>query len=80
MRVSCVFSVACVLGAAALSGSAADWPNFRGPNRDGISPETGINLDWSGKPPKTLWTAPLHDIGYSGPAAARMRTCWRSTP
>jgi outer membrane protein assembly factor BamB len=50
---------------------ADDWPQFRGPNADGISAETGINRDWAKKAPATLWTVPLHDKGYSGPAVAR---------
>ena len=64
-----MFAIA-IVAVSTLICTGADWPNFRGPNRDGISTETGINLDWSAKPPKTLWTAPLHDEGYSGPSAA----------
>ena len=26
--------------------TAADWPAFRGPNRDGLSPETGLLKEW----------------------------------
>ena len=48
----------------------ADWPRFRGPNGDGISPETGINKNWSQKPPKVLWTLKMSDNGYAGPAVA----------
>lgn len=36
--------------------SAADWPHWRGPNRDGISAETGWRSDWS-KAPAKLWEA-----------------------
>jgi outer membrane protein assembly factor BamB len=49
---------------------AAEWPQFRGPNRDGISPETGINKEWATKAPKELWRINLGDNGYSGPAVA----------
>lgn len=70
MNMRYVLTAVAVFGAAALTGRGADWPNFRGPNRDGISPETGINFDWAGKPPKILWTVPLSDDGYSGPSAA----------
>ena len=59
-----------VFGSVAHCGNAADWPQFRGPNRDGSSPETGINTNWNEKPPQTLWTVALHDKGYSGPSAA----------
>jgi len=36
-----------------------DWPQFLGPRRDGISRETGLNLDWKARPPKILWKVPL---------------------
>lgn len=28
------------------SAAGADWPNFRGPNHDGISNESGLRVDW----------------------------------
>ncbi|MCH7632602.1 MAG: PQQ-like beta-propeller repeat protein [Planctomycetes bacterium] len=34
--------------------TGADWPNFRGPNFDGISDETGFKKAWS-TPPKVIW-------------------------
>ena len=38
---------------------AADWPNYRGPNYDGISNETGWTADWPSDGPKVLWEASL---------------------
>src|SRR5438552_19115345 len=53
---------------AAVPGRAAEpdvsWSQFLGPRRDGVSTETGLNLDWKTKPPKTLWKVPLGS-GYS---------------
>jgi len=34
---------------------AADWPNWRGPNHNGISNETGWIATWSEGGPKVLW-------------------------
>src|SRR5687767_7945819 len=47
---------------------AGDWPQWRGPNRDGISQETGLLKEWPKEGPKLLWQ--LKDIGsgYSTPA------------
>jgi outer membrane protein assembly factor BamB len=45
--------------------STGDWPQWRGPNRDGISLETGLNFVWPESGPKKLWEAPASE-GYSG--------------
>lgn len=37
---------------------AADWPRWRGPNHDGISPEKGLQMKWDAPPPK-LWEAQI---------------------
>ena len=34
---------------------AADWPGFRGPNRDSIIPGLHINTNWTASPPVQLW-------------------------
>src|SRR5687767_1380626 len=43
----------------ASSAVANDWPQFLGPNRDGVVTEKGLNWDWKAKPPKVLWKVPL---------------------
>lgn len=43
---------------------AADWPQFRGPNRDGVSRETGLLKSWPAGGPKVLWKIPIGE-GYS---------------
>ena len=40
------------------SSPAADWPQYRGPNHDGISPEH-IRTNWTAQPPQQLWKVPL---------------------
>lgn len=52
------------------SAFAADWPHWRGPDRTGIAPDTGINKDWGARPPEKLWETALHDGGYAGPSVA----------
>ncbi len=36
-------------------GNPSDWPQWRGPNRNNTSPETGLALDWTETPPTELW-------------------------
>ena len=36
---------------------ADDWPQWRGVDRSGVSPDSGLNTDWAARPPKLLWTA-----------------------
>ena len=42
---------------------AADWPLYRGPNQDGISPEK-VDIQWSGDGPKVVWRTPTN-TGFS---------------
>ena len=37
---------------------AADWPDWRGPNRDGTSSEKGLPEKWSLKGENLAWKAP----------------------
>ena len=41
------------------TAQAADWPNWRGPNYDGISSETGWSTTWPKDGPKVPWKASL---------------------
>jgi outer membrane protein assembly factor BamB len=44
------------------------WPQFRGPNRDGISTNTpGFSRDWKTSPPRELWALDVGE-GYAGVA------------
>ena len=36
--------------------SSTDWPQWRGPNRDGISRETGLLQAWPKTGPPLVWT------------------------
>ena len=47
---------------------AADWPQWRGPNRDGISAEQGLLQQWPQEGPKLVWKVTDVGSGYSTPA------------
>jgi outer membrane protein assembly factor BamB len=53
--------------------SAADWPQWRGPDRSGVSGETGLLKSIPEGGPKLLWTFEEAGIGYSGPAVVGTR-------
>ncbi len=43
-----------------------DWPQWRGPNRNDVSNETGLLTQWPEGGPKRLWTNDRCGLGYSG--------------
>ncbi len=52
--------------------TAADWPQFLGPNRNGVAPETNLALTWPKEGPKTLWKMKVGE-GWSGPVISSNR-------
>jgi outer membrane protein assembly factor BamB len=62
-----VRTVALVVGVCFFLGGAlthaVDWPLYRGPNQDGISPEKVV-VQWSGSGPKLVWRTPT-TTGFS---------------
>lgn len=50
-----------------------DWPQWRGPRRDGISDETGLLAQWPEGGPKRLWTIDGLGKGWSSPIIVRDR-------
>ncbi|HYF36159.1 MAG TPA: PQQ-binding-like beta-propeller repeat protein, partial [Prosthecobacter sp.] len=58
---------------AVLPGASADeWPQWRGPQRDGVWRETGVVDAFAAPELKPLWRAPV-GAGYSGPTVAGER-------
>ncbi len=72
----CVLPRVCiglVLSSLAFSlASAADWAQWRGPTRDGISTESGWSHAWSAAGPKVLWKSSV-GIGCSSVTVANGR-------
>ncbi|HZT83404.1 MAG TPA: PQQ-binding-like beta-propeller repeat protein, partial [Gemmataceae bacterium] len=54
------------LGASVVS--AADAPQWRGPNRDGVFKDTGLLKAWPKAGPRLLWTYKDAGVGYSSEA------------
>ena len=56
----------CVTGVVlAQSANSANWPQWRGPNRDGISKETGLLKQWPAEGPPLVWKAAGAGRGFS---------------
>jgi outer membrane protein assembly factor BamB len=72
---SWVVSLAAALAAALVVAplSASEWPAWRGPGQNGISPETGLISNWSVGGENVLWRADL--VGRSTPAVFDGRVC-----
>src|SRR5260370_426993 len=51
---------------------AGDWPSFRGPNGDGVSPEKHVPLRW-GPTENIKWKMPLPAPGNSSPIVSKGR-------
>ncbi|MBI5685842.1 MAG: PQQ-like beta-propeller repeat protein [Verrucomicrobia bacterium] len=47
---------------------AGDWPQYRGPQRNDLSNETGLLKKWPDAGPRLLWTFKNTGIGLTGPA------------
>ncbi len=55
---------------AAMSTTAANWPQWRGPNGDGISPETNVPVKWSATE-NVVWVTAVPGEGHSSPVVWR---------
>ncbi len=54
-----------VFCAAHLAAQTAEWPQWRGPNRDGMSKEAGLLKQWPVDGPPIVWKAIGAGTGYS---------------
>ena len=61
------------IGFSFLAAAAADWPQWRGPERNGISRETGLLQSWPKEGPKLMWQVKDIGEGYSTPAVVGSR-------
>jgi outer membrane protein assembly factor BamB len=62
---SCLVLAACTLWAQEPARAGNDWPQWRGPSRDGRSTETGLLKEWPKDGPPLLWRVAGLGKGYS---------------
>lgn len=68
-----VLPLAAGLVFATASAPAADWPQWRGPNRDGVAKESGLLGEWPKEGPTLAWKVSDLGSGYSTPAVVGER-------
>lgn len=68
-----LLAVVVAMAAWSLTAFADDWPQWRGPNRDGVSAETGLLARWPAAGPPLAWKVETLGSGYSGPAVVGAR-------
>ena len=66
-----ILQVAINFSIVAVPLQANDWPQWRGPQRNGISQETGLLKEWPKEGPKLLWKVADIGSGYSTPAVIK---------
>ena len=73
MRACSLAFVVAVAGSLCLTATGADWPQWRGPERNGISQETGLLKEWPKDGPRLLWQRSDVGYGYSTPSVVGER-------
>ena len=63
-----IFAAAVAMMCGSIIGAAADWPQWRGPQRTGISTETGLLQEWPPAGPRLLWRVNNLGAGFSTPS------------
>ncbi|MHB8864574.1 MAG: outer membrane protein assembly factor BamB family protein [Pirellulaceae bacterium] len=75
MRNSCVLHVLIGVIGVCCSAQGADWPQWRGPDRNGISQETGLLAEWPPEGPTLVWQVQDLGGGYSTPSVVGSHLC-----
>ena len=65
VALACLFSWCVADGIAQVPSKPGDWPQWRGPNRDGISLDKGLLKEWPADGPKVVWQVDSVGVGYS---------------
>lgn len=67
LRVALVCSIALMLLAPPVLAENS-WPQWQGPNRNGLNEESGLMQSWPEGGPKLVWMSRAGGEGYAGPA------------
>ncbi len=64
---------ACAVVTLSAQSASTDWPQWRGPERDGVSRETGLLREWPRSGPTLTWSASQLGAGYGSVSVAGPR-------
>jgi outer membrane protein assembly factor BamB len=73
MKISRFAFVVALAVAAGITLRAADWPQWQGPDRTGMSKETGLLKQWPANGPSVVWSSPNLGNGYGSVSVAGER-------
>ena len=66
---ACVSALLITGGASAqITSKAGEWPQWRGPQRDGVAIEKGLAGEWPKEGPAVVWKTDGAGVGYSSVA------------
>ncbi|QQS47927.1 MAG: PQQ-like beta-propeller repeat protein [Acidobacteriota bacterium] len=69
MKYSRLYAILLAFGMSVMTtGAPADWPQWRGPNRTGVSQETGLLKQWPSGGPRQIWSISNLGEGYGSMA------------
>ena len=68
MRTQRLLGSVCGVALLPLTAYAADWPQWRGPQRNGVSAETALLKEWPKAGPRLVWQATNIGDGYAAPS------------
>ena len=58
------FALGLALPVRLLAAPPADWPGWRGPSRDGLSPDQGLLPAWTAAGPPLAWKTTGMGVGF----------------
>jgi len=73
MRTQRLLGCGCGAILLSLAAHAGDWPQWRGPQRNGVSSETGLLKEWPKAGPRLVWQAKDIGDGYAAPSVVGNR-------
>ena len=62
--------LACAVVALSAQSASTDWPQWRGPDRSGVSRDTGLLREWPRSGPSLAWSASQLGAGFGSVAVA----------